>query len=57
MGDLGNVIQGNNGMVDTVISDAMVSIEGEYSVIGKAMVVSHVRYSCLAITCKCNAFV
>ena len=40
VGDLGNVQQDTDGKVDTVIKDKVVSLAGEYSVIGKSIVVS-----------------
>ena len=44
MGDLGNVQQDTDGKVDTVIKDKVVSLAGEYSVIGKSIVVSFQSY-------------
>jgi len=44
VGDLGNVEQDTDGKVDTVIKDKVVSLAGEYSVIGKSIVVSSRSY-------------
>ena len=40
VGDLGNVIQDTNGNVSVTILDHLVSLEGNYSVVGRAIVVS-----------------
>uniref|UniRef100_A0A9J8D200 Superoxide dismutase [Cu-Zn] n=2 Tax=Cyprinus carpio TaxID=7962 RepID=A0A9J8D200_CYPCA len=39
VGDLGNVIAGDNGVAKIDIVDAMVTLSGEYSVIGRTMVI------------------
>jgi len=39
VGDLGNVLA-VNGVVETTITDRLVTLFGEYSVIGKSFVVS-----------------
>ncbi|KAI0228332.1 Superoxide dismutase [Cu-Zn] [Lamellibrachia satsuma] len=39
VGDLGNVIQDTNGNVSVTIHDHLVSLEGNYSVVGRAIVI------------------
>nr|QDA95084.1 copper/zinc superoxide dismutase [Schizothorax wangchiachii] len=39
VGDLGNVIAGDNGVAKIDIVDAMVTLSGEHSVIGRTMVI------------------
>uniref|UniRef100_A0A185L2K4 Superoxide dismutase [Cu-Zn] n=1 Tax=Acrossocheilus fasciatus TaxID=356809 RepID=A0A185L2K4_ACRFA len=39
VGDLGNVIAGNNGVAKIDIVDAVVTLSGEYSIVGRTMVI------------------
>ncbi|KAI9091892.1 chloroplastic copper zinc superoxide dismutase-2 [Phlyctochytrium arcticum] len=39
VGDLGNIVANEQGIVDTIITDSVVSLTGNYSVIGKSFVV------------------
>lgn len=39
VGDLGNVVAGDNGVAKINISDKLISLEGEYSIIGRTVVV------------------
>ena len=43
VGDLGNIIADDNGDVITNIRDSQVTLYGTTSVIGRAIVVSHLR--------------
>ena len=40
MGDLGNVDEDDNGAVNTDITDSVISLFGNYSIIGRSVVVS-----------------
>lgn len=39
VGDLGNVVQNKDGVVDTIIKDTVVNLKGKYSVVGKSIVI------------------
>ncbi|GAU87857.1 SOD_CuZN4 [Ramazzottius varieornatus] len=43
VGDLGNVIADSSGTVKVSIEDKMISLEGEHSIVGRAMVVHEKR--------------
>lgn len=40
VGDLGNVTAGKDGVATVSIQDAMITLSGEHSIIGRTMVVS-----------------
>lgn len=39
VGDLGNIVAGEDGVAEGVIEDALIQLSGEYSVIGRSFMV------------------
>lgn len=54
VGDLGNIVADQNGAVDIVIEDRLVSLSGPNSVIGRAFVVRGDKHTLIILSYHCT---